>query len=139
MITAEEFAKEINRLAEKINGSAELTLEEYQATDERLTELFRIDGDEIYQSLLEKLSNIPISEPVTEDELDEPAGHEIVQKEFKGTGLGKASIAELAERNITTVEQLVELGEEGINQIKGVSDEEASKIWVRANEILANR
>jgi len=73
------------------------------------------------------------------DETDDTGGAIvtlITADDFRGTGLGAGRITDLAEDGITTVEQLVELGQDGIDELSGISSKNAVKIFDRAVELV---
>lgn len=75
--------------------------------------------------------------PYGDEPWSEPQGTPITVEDFKGTGLGPAAIKRLANDDIETVEALRDLGKDGINELRGVSDAETEKIWARIRELLS--
>ena len=105
----------------------------------------QIEGIDAVNDIMQAINEKPIVIEEPEDVPDpndetgdtgDTDGTPITVEDFRGTGLGDGRIADLAQDGITTVEQLVELGQGGIDELDGISSNNAVKIFDRAVELI---
>jgi len=105
----------------------------------------QIEGIDAVNDIMQAINEKPIVIEEPEDVPDpndetgdtgDTDGTPITVENFRGTGLGDGRIADLAQDGITTVEQLVELGQGGIDELDGISSNNAVKIFDRAIQLI---